>query len=198
MWDMLALSKFDPPPLHLHDRMESCTCTVCVITWRARPKRWHLWCVYPATPSRDPSWLGGIEVITLLIQSPVQAGSNASLLKFFACLLLVQANFECAAASHIGTWDSKSDVPHHTQSLWESAFSSRHGDAGFSGPRMRRSESSDESHVTLHSRQISAPGKLESAEMMLVSLMLYARVLFFCEVNNNKNAKEYLCLGLLW
>ncbi len=29
------------------------------------------------------------------------------------------------------------------------------------------------------------------------SLMLYARVLFFCEVNKNKNAKEYLCLGLL-
>ena len=29
-------------------------------------------------------------------------------------------------------------------------------------------------------------------------LLLYARVLFFCEVNNNKNAKEYLCLGLLW
>ncbi len=27
--------------------------------------------------------------------------------------------------------------------------------------------------------------------------VLYARVLFFCEVNNN-NAKEYLCLGLLW
>ncbi len=30
-----------------------------------------------------------------------------------------------------------------------------------------------------------------------VSQMLYARVLFFCEVNKNKNAKEYLCLGLL-
>ncbi len=29
------------------------------------------------------------------------------------------------------------------------------------------------------------------------SHLLYARVLFFCEVNNNKNAKEYLCLGLL-
>ena len=27
--------------------------------------------------------------------------------------------------------------------------------------------------------------------------VLYARVLFFCEVNNKKNAKEYLCLGLL-
>ena len=32
----------------------------------------------------------------------------------------------------------------------------------------------------------------------LFPLLLYARVLFFCEVNNNnKNAKEYLCLGLL-
>ncbi len=30
-----------------------------------------------------------------------------------------------------------------------------------------------------------------------VCVVLYARVLFFCEVNNNKNAKEYLCLSLL-
>ena len=29
------------------------------------------------------------------------------------------------------------------------------------------------------------------------SKVLYARVLFFCEVNENKNAKEYLCHGLL-
>ncbi len=28
-------------------------------------------------------------------------------------------------------------------------------------------------------------------------ILLYYWVLFFCEVNNNKNAKEYLCLGLL-
>ena len=33
--------------------------------------------------------------------------------------------------------------------------------------------------------------------MITTITMLYARVLFFCEVNNNKNAKEYLCFGLL-
>ena len=31
----------------------------------------------------------------------------------------------------------------------------------------------------------------------LFVFLLYLWVLFFCEVNNNKNAKEYLCLGLL-
>ncbi len=34
-------------------------------------------------------------------------------------------------------------------------------------------------------------------QMVHHRLGLYARVLFFCEVNYNKNAKEYLCLGLL-
>ncbi len=55
---------------------------------------------------------------------------------------------------------------------------------------------------TAHPRQLLTPTYRPTVynfvKIILESCqLLYARVLFFCEVNNNKNTKEYLCLGLL-
>ena len=64
----------------------------------------------------------------------------------------------------------------------------------------KASELQDEMNATFNLEKHGCLWTLQESQTnpLTSNFLLYCWVLFFCEVNNNKNVKEYLCLGLLW